>query len=79
MTCFAETANGAATSHPTCRFPKEKVSPEETKELKALKREALRGEYVPLEDVAKPLRVKSSRRKWGSEAFQKSGEATCGK
>ena len=59
-------------------IPKEKVSPEEMKELKALRREALRGECVPLEDVAKLLRVKSRRRKWGSEAFQKSGEATFG-
>ena len=56
----------------------EKVSPEEMKELTALKRGALRGEVVPLEDVAKPLGVKSRRRKWGSEAFQKSGEATFG-
>ena len=29
----------------------EKVSPEEVKELKALRREALRGECVPLEEV----------------------------
>ena len=32
-------------------IPEEKVSPEEMKELKALKREALRGECVPLEEV----------------------------
>jgi len=31
----------------------EKVSPEEVKELKALRREALRGECVPLEGVLK--------------------------
>ena len=58
--------------------PKEKVSPDEMKELKARKREALRGECVPLEDVAKPLKVKSGRRKWGSKAFQNAGEATFG-
>lgn len=34
-------------------IPEEKVSPEEMKELKALKREALRGECVPLEEVLK--------------------------
>jgi hypothetical protein len=34
-------------------IPAEKVSPEEMKELKALKREALRGECVPLEGVLK--------------------------
>jgi len=34
-------------------IPEEKVSPEEMKELKALRREALRGEYVPLEEVLK--------------------------
>ena len=32
---------------------KEKVSPEEKKELKRLKREALRGECVPFEDALK--------------------------
>ena len=34
-------------------IPEEKVSPEEMKELRALKREALRGECVPLEEVLK--------------------------
>ena len=34
-------------------IPEEKVSPEEMKELKALRREALRGECVPLEEVLK--------------------------
>ena len=34
-------------------IPEEKVSPEEMKELKALKREALRGECVPLEEALK--------------------------
>ncbi len=62
----------------TTALKQEKASPEETKELKALKREALRDECAPMEDIAKPLRVKSRRRKWGSEAFQKSGEATFG-
>ncbi len=33
--------------------PEEKVSPEEMKELKALKEEALRGECVSLEEVMK--------------------------
>ena len=34
-------------------IPEEKVSPEEMKELKALKAEALRGECVSLEEVMK--------------------------
>ena len=34
-------------------IPEEKVSPEEMKELKALKEEALRGECVSLEEVMK--------------------------
>lgn len=34
-------------------IPEEKVSPEEVKELKALKREALRGECVPLAELLK--------------------------
>ena len=34
-------------------IPEEKVRPEEMKELKALRREALRGECVPLEEVLK--------------------------
>jgi hypothetical protein len=34
-------------------FPEEKVSPEEIKELKALKREAMRGECVSLQEVLK--------------------------
>ena len=34
-------------------IPEEKVSAEEIKELKALKREALRGECVPWEEVLK--------------------------
>jgi len=33
--------------------PEEKVSPEEKEELKSLKKEALRGESVPLEEVLK--------------------------
>jgi hypothetical protein len=39
-------------------IPEEKVSPEEMKELKALKREALRGECVPLEEVLKKHEAK---------------------
>jgi hypothetical protein len=39
-------------------IPAEKVSPEEMKELKALKREALRGECVPLEEVLKKHEAK---------------------
>jgi uncharacterized protein len=51
---YAETANGAATSHPDLPLsPKEKVNSEEMNELKALKQEALRGECVPLEEVLK--------------------------
>jgi len=38
---------------PDLPIPKEKVSREEAKELKALNREALRGEFVPLEEVLK--------------------------
>ena len=34
-------------------IPEERVSPEEMKELEALKQEALRGECVPLEEVLK--------------------------
>jgi predicted transcriptional regulator len=34
-------------------IPEEEVSPEEMKELNALKREAERGECVPLEEVLK--------------------------
>jgi len=34
-------------------IPEEKVSHEEMKDLKVLKREALRGECVPLEEVLK--------------------------
>ncbi|MEM3378957.1 MAG: hypothetical protein QXV09_00430 [Candidatus Bathyarchaeia archaeon] len=40
--------------------PAEKVSPEEMKELKALKREALRGECVPLEEVLEKHEAKRS-------------------
>jgi hypothetical protein len=36
----------------------EKLAPEEAKDLKTLKREALRGEYVPLEEVLKKHGVK---------------------
>ncbi len=39
-------------------IPEEKVSPEEMKELKALKEEALRGECVSLEEVMKKHEVK---------------------
>ena len=39
-------------------IPEEKVSPEEIKELKALRREALRGECVPLEEVLKKHEAK---------------------
>jgi hypothetical protein len=41
-------------------IPEEKVSPEEMKALKALKREALRGECVPLEEVLKKHGAKRS-------------------
>ena len=41
-------------------IPEEKVSPEEMKELKALKREAERGECVPLEEVLKKHGAKRS-------------------
>lgn len=41
-------------------IPEEKASPEEIKELKALKREALRGECVSLEDVLKKHGAKKS-------------------
>ena len=40
-------------------IPEEKVSPEEIKELKALRREALRGECVPLEEVLKKHEAKN--------------------
>lgn len=39
-------------------IPEEKVSPEEMKELKALRREALRGECVSLEEVKRKYGVK---------------------
>ncbi len=39
-------------------IPEEKVSPEEMKELKALKEEALRGECVSLEEVMKKHEAK---------------------
>lgn len=39
-------------------IPEEEVSPEEMKELKTLKEEALRGECVSLEEVKAKYRVK---------------------
>ena len=45
---------------PDLTLKEERISPEETKELKALKREALRGECVPLEEVLKKHGAKRS-------------------
>ncbi len=39
-------------------IPEEKISPEESKELKVLKREVEEGKYVPLEEVLKKHGVK---------------------
>ena len=41
-------------------IPEEKVNPEEMKELKTLKREALRGECVSMEEVLKKHEAKRS-------------------
>lgn len=41
-------------------IPEEKVTPEEMKELKALKLEALSGECIPFEEVLKTHGAKGS-------------------
>ena len=41
-------------------IPEEKVTPKEIKELKTLKKEALKGECIPFEEVLKKHRAKSN-------------------
>ena len=46
-------------------IPEEKVSPEEMKELKALRKEALSGESVSFEDVLRASESRKSSRCFG--------------